>query len=147
MKINRTRIALAALGIGSLVLATAFAAQAGDLENGKLAYTTNCLACHGELGDGRGPAGVVLQPPPRDFSSGAFLFDADGDGVTGTDADLLAVVKNGAMTYGGSPVMTPWAHLPEKDLRDVVAYIRTLQKSGPVPTAMAGEPQSAGAKP
>jgi mono/diheme cytochrome c family protein len=124
-----SRIGLTALGISILALAGASAAHAGDLENGKLAYTTNCLTCHGEAGDGKGPVGVALQPPPRDFSTGDFVFDADKDGEKGSDADLVAVVKNGAMAYGGSPIMTPWAHLPEKDIQDVIAYIRTLQKS------------------
>lgn len=89
-------------------------------------YAVNCLTCHGEKGDGKGPAGVALQPPPRDFSTGVFVFDVDSDGEKGTDADLAAVIKNGAMAYGGSPVMTPWAHLPDKDIQDVIAYIRSL---------------------
>jgi high-affinity iron transporter len=26
-----------------------------------------CASCHGSTGDGRGPAGVALKPPPTDF--------------------------------------------------------------------------------
>lgn len=35
-------------------------------------YRTNCLSCHGENGDGRGPAAAVLRPPPVDFTDPAF---------------------------------------------------------------------------
>jgi mono/diheme cytochrome c family protein len=39
-----------------------------DLEiKGKEVYTTYCLSCHGETGQGDGPAGATLNPPPRNF--------------------------------------------------------------------------------
>jgi|GEM_PF-5096235 len=45
--------------------------------------------CHGPTGKGDGPAATALDPKPRNFTGGAFKFDTDGDGKTGTDADLL----------------------------------------------------------
>ncbi len=38
------------------------------LAQGKKLYETNCAPCHGAKGDGKGPAGVALKPPPRTFN-------------------------------------------------------------------------------
>lgn len=113
-------------GLASAALAAG--AQAGDLANGKNVYTTNCQSCHGATGKGDGPVGAALNPRPRDFSAGDFKFDTDGDGKPGTDADLQNLIKNGASKYGGSALMAPWGHLPEKDIADVIAYVRSLKE-------------------
>jgi mono/diheme cytochrome c family protein len=117
-----------AIALAALVAGMAPAAFAGDAAAGKTSYTINCFACHGETGKGDGPVGVALQPPPRDFSKGDFVFDPDGDGTKGTDADLTAVIKNGAMKYGGSPLMAPWATLSDDEIANLVAFIRTLKQ-------------------
>jgi len=59
----------------------AAAALAGDAAAGKLVYTGKgtCWTCHGQGGKGDGPAGKALNPAPRDFTVGAFKFDADKD--------------------------------------------------------------------
>src|SRR4030042_1120901 len=38
------------------------------LSQGKTLYEQNCAVCHGVKGDGKGPAGVALKPPPRTFN-------------------------------------------------------------------------------
>jgi high-affinity iron transporter len=38
------------------------------LSQGKKLYELNCAPCHGATGDGKGPAGVALKPPPRTFN-------------------------------------------------------------------------------
>lgn len=38
------------------------------LTQGKKLYEQNCVTCHGPKGDGKGPAGALLKPPPRDFN-------------------------------------------------------------------------------
>jgi mono/diheme cytochrome c family protein len=116
----------AAAALAALAVASALAA--GDAAAGKTTFETLCATCHGPLGKGDGPAGVVLNPPPRDFSKGDFKFDTDKDGKTGTDADLANVIKNGGGAFGGSPLMAPWGHLPESDVQNVIAYIRTLKQ-------------------
>jgi high-affinity iron transporter len=37
------------------------------LTRGKKLFEQSCAACHGSKGDGKGPAGAVLKPPPTDF--------------------------------------------------------------------------------
>ncbi len=118
-------VGLLAISLTTLGLATTASA---DAANGKTLYTTNCVACHGENGDGKGAVGAALNPPPRDFSQADFKFDTNKDGNVGTDADLTAVVKNGAAAYGGSPLMAPWGHLSEKDIADLITYIRTFKQ-------------------
>jgi mono/diheme cytochrome c family protein len=117
-----------AIALAALVAGMAPAAFAGDAAAGKKTYTTNCSSCHGDTGKGDGPVGGALQPPPRDFSMAEFAYDTDGDGEKGTDADLTNVIKNGAMKYGGSPLMAPWTTLSDDDIANLVAFIRSLKQ-------------------
>jgi mono/diheme cytochrome c family protein len=117
-----------ALALAAGLLAPAFA-RAADAANGKLLFEQNCASCHGTGGKGDGPTGVALATqgtPPRDFTKADFKFDTDKDGKAGTDADLSAVIRNGAGAYGGSPLMAPWSHLGDAALADLVAHIRTF---------------------
>ena len=113
--------------IMALVLPLAWAApvvagiEDGDLDEGRLAYNQVCATCHGEKGDGKGPAGASLNPPPRDFTKGDFKYG-------GTDADIFAVITDGAASKGGSPNMAPWGLVySEKQRWGLVKYIRTLK--------------------
>lgn len=119
-------LSFAILAAGVLLAPAALAA--GDAAAGKALYEANCMSCHGPKGQGDGPVGQALNPRPRDFSKGEFKFDTDHDGKTGTDADLMNVIHNGAAAYGGSPLMAPWPTLSEADRHNLIAYIRTLKK-------------------
>jgi mono/diheme cytochrome c family protein len=116
------------LGVVAFAVAVAplAANAAGDAAKGKVLFETNCASCHGTSGKGDGPVGAALQPPPRDFTKADFKFDTDKDGKPGTDTDLLNVIKNGAAAYGGNALMAPWGHLPETDIADLIAYVRTF---------------------
>ena len=74
----------------------------GDLEEGRQVYNQVCVTCHGEKGDGKGPAGAALNPPPRDFRTGEFKYG-------GSDEDLFSIISDGAAVKGGSPSMAPWS--------------------------------------
>lgn len=45
---------------------------------GKIVYDTYCIGCHGENGDGSGPAAPFLSPPPLDFTTPLFWATSDG---------------------------------------------------------------------
>ena len=112
----------------TIALAAPAAFAAGDAAAGKKNYDTLCFTCHGSAGKGDGPAGAALTPPPRDFSVGDFKFDADKNGTPGEDADMKLVIKNGAGAYDGNPSMAPWGHLSDKDVDDLIAFVRSLKQ-------------------
>jgi mono/diheme cytochrome c family protein len=117
------------LRIAALLLALVIpptAAAGGDAAQGRKTYDRLCMVCHGVSGAGDGPVGAAIDPQPRDFTSGEFKFDADKDGVIGTDEDLEIVIKKGGGAFGGNPVMVPWLQLSDAEVANLVAYIRTL---------------------
>ena len=116
-----------AFALATLLAAPAYAAAAPA--PGQQRYQQLCENCHGPEGRGDGPAGLGAQPMPRDFSVGLFKFDADSDGRTGSDEDLFLVIRDGGMAVGGSPLMAPWGQLGDDSIRELVVYIRSLERA------------------
>jgi mono/diheme cytochrome c family protein len=115
------RTCLSLIGSLSLLLAGAAAHAQDDAKAAQL-FKMYCANCHGDKGDGQGPLGKTLNPPPRDFTKGDFKFG-------GTDEDIYQVISNGAAAKGGSPMMAPWgAAIPEADRRALVKFVRSLKK-------------------
>jgi cytochrome c oxidase cbb3-type subunit 2 len=85
-------------------------------------YQRHCTACHGKKGDGDGPAAYLLYPKPRDFTSGVFKFRSTPSGAPPTDDDLLHTLKRGI----SGTSMPSWNRLSEKELRDLVAYVKSF---------------------
>ncbi|MCB6575180.1 c-type cytochrome, partial [Phascolarctobacterium faecium] len=61
----------------SLIFCAGFApskasAQQGDAGIGKVIYDRKCALCHGVNGDGTGAAAELVDPKPRDFTSGVY---------------------------------------------------------------------------
>ena len=113
---------LAATFIALVGAAPAFVdAQAGDANAGKAVYQLKCVGCHGEKGDGKGPAAELLVPQPRDFTSGIYKIRTTA-GKAPSDQDLFKIITDGMP--GTS--MPSWAVLPEKERWNLVAYIKAF---------------------
>ena len=85
------------------------------LSRAKKLYEQNCVPCHGPKGDGKGPAGVALKPPPRDFN---IPFNQ----CTYSKGDLkktFDVISKGIPNTG----MVKWDHLSEEDRWGMVYYV------------------------
>lgn len=95
----------------------------GILVRGRWVYLSACAGCHGKNGDGRGVAGRYLRPVARDFTTGVYRFRTTPSGELPTDNDIYRVVSEGAM---GTFMPGFKDMLSERDMRDVVAYIKTF---------------------
>ncbi len=111
-------IVLAALSAGAALAAP------GNAEKGEKVYQFRCLACHGDEGDGLGPAAERLNPPPRDFTLGIYkiktsAFDEDAP----NDDDIFRMIKDGMP----GTAMPGWSDvLSEQDMWDLVAYLKVF---------------------
>lgn len=94
---------------------------ADTLNAGRVAYLQYCRACHGDKGDGKGPAAPGLRPPPRDFTQGSFKFGGVLDQRLPRDEDLVRIVRGGL--HGTA--MVGW-DVPARKLDEIIQYIKTL---------------------
>jgi mono/diheme cytochrome c family protein len=76
-----------------------------------------CANCHGPRGDGAGPMGAGLIPPPRNFTCGEMMKEIQ-------DGQLFWVIKNGSPGTG----MMPFAGLSDEAVWELIQYIRTLAR-------------------
>ena len=106
-------------------------------------YAHRCVGCHGQRGDGNGPAATFLSPRPRDFTLGVFKFRSTPPGSLPTDGDLYRTVTDGVR----GTAMPTWHELPDKERLAVVAFIKTFssrwknEPQGPAP-AIAQPPRA-----
>ena len=93
----------------AVLLSSMFAlAHGSDIFNGREVYDMHCQTCHGVDGQ-------AIEPGVPDFSLGESLY--------ASDVDLVRELRDGDRhlpSYRGL--------LTDEELRDVVAYIRTLQR-------------------
>ncbi len=91
---------------------------------GQELYLRYCAGCHGDKGNGKGPAAPFLDPKPRDFTRGIFKFRSTPSSSLPTDADLVRTIREGV--HGTS--MPAWRDLPDAEVQSIVAYVKTLAK-------------------
>jgi mono/diheme cytochrome c family protein len=98
-----------------LLLLSSFKISAKEID-GKTVFLTNCAGCHGELGDGRGPAAVAIKnPKPRNFLGEALKY---GDSKEQIFETITKGVPNTAMP--------PWSALSVQERRAVASYVYGL---------------------
>lgn len=102
------------ISVAVICIMVTFAVNPVHAQNsGADTYKAKCAMCHAADGSGNTPAGKSMKVPP--FSS--------PDLVKMSDADLIAATKNGK---GKMPAYA--GKLTDPQIKDVIAYIRTLQK-------------------
>ncbi len=91
------------------------AALAADLDAGRQVYAANCLACHGEAGNGKGPAAVALRPAPTDLTAAAWWKGKEPN-------DVKKIIRTG----NPGTAMMAFKHITGDDLDNLVVYLQSL---------------------
>lgn len=91
--------------------------------HGKAVYKQNCAVCHGNEGNGDGPAGGGLVPPPRNLVEGGWK---QGGTRIALYTTLLKGIEGSSMvSFAGLPAVDRWA---------MVHFIRDITKDRPADT-------------
>ena len=99
-----------------------------SVERGKKTYTTQCLMCHGEKGDGKGDLASEMKTKLPDFTTPESLGKF-------ADGELYAMIGNGSF-----PMPAQGERMKDYRKWQLVNYLRTL--SGKVPEKSTGnEPE------
>jgi DMSO reductase family type II enzyme heme b subunit len=89
-------------------------------DNGKILYDKWCSQCHGEKGDGKGPAADFVFPKPRDFTKGTYKFHSTASGEPALDSDIARSIREG--NPGTS--MPAWEMFSEDNVKYLVIYLK-----------------------
>ena len=76
------------------------------LNEGKKIYEQVCASCHGGKGDGKGPAGTVLKPPPTDFQKPL----KEWPNTKGDPQKVFEIISKGIP----NSAMVAWTQYPEQ---------------------------------
>ncbi|WP_435627707.1 ethylbenzene dehydrogenase-related protein [Candidatus Ferrigenium straubiae] len=108
----------------ALLAAGTAAAKPGDAAKGKEIYEKRCGWCHGAEGDGAGAAKDLLNPPPRDFTSGNYKIKSSSfEDMVPNDDDIFRMIRDGMP----GTAMPGWGDvLKERDMWNLVAYLKTF---------------------
>jgi len=88
-----------------------------SLQKGRKLFLQNCSACHGEAGDGKGPAAASLKTPPANF------LDKKHSAIYGP-GEKFWIIGHGTEQTG----MPAFSHLTPVDRWNLVNYILQLQQ-------------------
>jgi len=91
--------------------------DAESLARGEKLFVRNCAVCHGEKGDGKGPAAAALQTPPANF------LDIHHSGMY-DPGEKYWIIGNGS----GATGMPPFPGLSPADRWHLVNHILFLQQ-------------------
>jgi mono/diheme cytochrome c family protein len=108
------------------------------LQLGHRVYANQCAGCHGTTGDGKGPAGPHLNPPPRDYRNGVFKFASTPRGSKPRRDDLRRILRYGAK--GTS--MPAFRFLSQEETEAVIDYVMVLASRGELELALLREAET-----
>ena len=100
----------------------AYNQRASLLQRGKAVYAKYCIGCHGENGDGHGPAAARLITQPRDFTKGIYKFRSTDSGSLPLDSDLHRTITDGLSRVS----MPAFPLMPEQEKVAVIEYIKSF---------------------
>ena len=93
--------------------------SAGNVSKGRDIFLRYCSGCHGE--DGRGEA-KTFRPNVGNLAIKQLMDEL-------SDEYLFTVIQKGGAAVGKNAAMPAWsAQLGDDDIRDVVAFVRTLAR-------------------
>jgi cytochrome c oxidase cbb3-type subunit 2 len=96
--------------------------RASLLERGERVYAKYCVGCHGERGDGNGPAAERLITRPRDFTRGIFKFRSTDSGSLPLESDLYRTIHRGLSRVS----MPAFPLMPEHEKVAVIEYVKSF---------------------
>ncbi len=115
---NQTTLLSLTLLAASIALAGKAPPSSPELiSKGKTSYMTNCSVCHGDKGDGNGPAGANLNPKARNFISEKYKLGSKPEQV-------FKSISEGSKNTS----MAAFAHLPEDERWALTYYVLSLKK-------------------
>lgn len=88
-------------------------------------YLAHCAACHGNRGEGDGPAAIALEVRPRDFRNEPFRYISTLDG-TPTEQDLKQTIRSGRH-FGAMPARPS---LTDSEVNILADYVREINRLG-----------------
>jgi len=91
----------------------------GDARGGKEIYDKRCWSCHGTRGEGNGPAGIAMIPPPTNFEDYEAMKERD-------PRDWFAAIQSGVPGTAMYP-----QRLTDHEAWDLVAYLQSLGRRKP----------------
>ncbi|MBI4924854.1 MAG: cytochrome C oxidase subunit IV family protein [Bdellovibrio sp.] len=95
------------------------------IAKGKIAFSIQCVACHGAEGQGNGPAAAALKPPPRNFTS------QENWKLGRKPSQVFKTIRDGIP----NSAMSSFSTIPNDDRWALVHYVLSLgPKSTPKPT-------------
>jgi cytochrome c oxidase cbb3-type subunit 2 len=90
---------------------------------GKQIFAAKCAYCHGPEGKGDGVPAALLNPRPRNFTSGMYKFRSTESGSIPTDEDLFKTVKFGLR----GAAMPDWGtFIGDDSIRAVIGFVKSL---------------------
>jgi mono/diheme cytochrome c family protein len=109
------------------VAPVAYASDAASIERGKYLFQARgCAECHGENGAGK----TFIDEPNGFYARGANLTSGSGSAVKPyTEKDWVRSIRHGIKPDGRPLFIMPsedYARFSDKDVADIVAYIRAL---------------------